>query len=372
MALTYGFYNSLNGDRKYSAKQFGSIFDGVIHDGIYSSIGNRMVVQASGTGFQVNIQTGRAWFNHTWTLNDTVYALQLPNPEPLLNKYVAVVLEVNEEQGQRRNSFKYVAGTPASSPVYPTLTNTSTVHQYPLAYCLVKAGATKITQAEITNMVGTSQCPYVTGVVSSFNVDELISQWQSQFEQWFYSSQNDFSTFMANSNTTFDSFMSNADDTYQAWWELFTNNAESWWETFSADAEDEFSDFMTDSRNEYNDFMFASNAAFVAFMNRVEPAFNDFIAAGQDEIDEMLEGLGSEFESFWTDFQSRMNTYLSNAQNTIETWFEHIQGQISEDAAVHLQAEIDAIKFIYVNQNRLVLPNTAASLSGSRLILSTP
>ena len=30
MAVTYGFYNSLNGDRKYDAKQFSSVFDGLL------------------------------------------------------------------------------------------------------------------------------------------------------------------------------------------------------------------------------------------------------------------------------------------------------------------------------------------------------
>ena len=30
MAFTYGFFNSLNGDRKYTAEQLSSIFDGLI------------------------------------------------------------------------------------------------------------------------------------------------------------------------------------------------------------------------------------------------------------------------------------------------------------------------------------------------------
>ena len=40
MAVTYGFYDSTGGDRKYNAEQMGSIFDGIISDGFYSNIGN--------------------------------------------------------------------------------------------------------------------------------------------------------------------------------------------------------------------------------------------------------------------------------------------------------------------------------------------
>ena len=40
MAFTYGFFNSLNGDRKYTAEQLSSIFDGLITDGVFDSIGD--------------------------------------------------------------------------------------------------------------------------------------------------------------------------------------------------------------------------------------------------------------------------------------------------------------------------------------------
>ena len=30
MAIKYGFYNSISGDRTYNATDFGSIFDGII------------------------------------------------------------------------------------------------------------------------------------------------------------------------------------------------------------------------------------------------------------------------------------------------------------------------------------------------------
>ena len=33
MAVTYGFYNSSNGDRKYNALQFSRLFEGIIRDG---------------------------------------------------------------------------------------------------------------------------------------------------------------------------------------------------------------------------------------------------------------------------------------------------------------------------------------------------
>lgn len=133
MSVTYGFYNSLNGDRKYNAEQVSSLFDGLIIDGVFASIGTAFAVKAT-TGITVNVGIGKAWFNHTWTLNDSILPLEAPEAEVLLDRIDAVVLEVDATESVRANSIKFVKGTPSSAPSNPTLTNEGTVHQYPLCY----------------------------------------------------------------------------------------------------------------------------------------------------------------------------------------------------------------------------------------------
>ena len=66
MAFSYGFYNSLNGDRKYDSEDLSRMFDGIIYDGVIGAVGDTFAVKA-GTGNTVNVSSGRAWFNHTWT-----------------------------------------------------------------------------------------------------------------------------------------------------------------------------------------------------------------------------------------------------------------------------------------------------------------
>ena len=193
MSLTFGFYNSVNGDRKYNAIEMSSIFDGIIVDGVFMSIGDALNVTATGD-MGITIGEGRAWFNHTWTLNDSPYPLTVPNSDVLLNQIHAVVLEVNSNTDVRANSFKIVSGTPSSNPQKPTLTKSELVNQYPLAYILVKAGATSISQADITNAVGTSECPFVTGPLKGMDIDDLILQWETQYTQWMDESSNAFNT----------------------------------------------------------------------------------------------------------------------------------------------------------------------------------
>lgn len=183
MSLTFGFYNSLNGDRKYDTVQMSSIFDGLILDGIFASIGTAFVVKAAG-GNVVNVGTGRAWFDHTWTLNDAVLPMEASESELLLDRIDGVVLEVNATEEVRANSIKFIQGTPDSSPVRPALINDGLVHQHALCYIYRTAGSTEITQADITNMVGTLETPFVTGILQTISLDELLGQWQAQLDQF--------------------------------------------------------------------------------------------------------------------------------------------------------------------------------------------
>lgn len=184
MSVTSGFFNSVNSDRKYNAEQMSAIFDGVINDGVFANIGTALTVTAD-TGFQVNVGIGRAWFNSKWIYNDSILALTLDIPEVLLSRIDAVVVEVDNSDTVRAGSIKIVKGTPASTPQNPTMTHTDFVNQYPLAYILVEPGATSITQAKITNKVGTSDCPYITGILQVQNIDNIVAQWGAQWVEWY-------------------------------------------------------------------------------------------------------------------------------------------------------------------------------------------
>lgn len=202
MSVTYGFYNSLNGDRKYNAEQVSSLFDGLIIDGVFASIGTAFAVKAT-TGITVNVGIGKAWFNHTWTLNDSILPLEAPEAEVLLDRIDAVVLEVDATESVRANSIKFVKGTPSSAPSNPTLTNEGTVHQYPLCYIYRKFGSSAITQADITNMVGTESTPFVTAMLQTISLDELLGQWQSELDQFVDARQDEVDQWIATEQADF-------------------------------------------------------------------------------------------------------------------------------------------------------------------------
>lgn len=184
MTVTYGFYNSVAGDRTYNAIQFSSLIDSLIIDGVFQNILDGLFVE-DGTGLHVMVNGGRAWFDHTWTYNDAQLTLDITTPHAVLPRIDTVILETNSDSGTRANSIKMKDGTPSSSPVPPTLTHTSSINQYPLADVYVGPNVTEINQENITNRIGTSDCPWVVGILETINIDTLFAQWQDDFETWF-------------------------------------------------------------------------------------------------------------------------------------------------------------------------------------------
>lgn len=215
MSVTSGFFNSLNGDRKYNAEQMSAIFDGIINDGILANIGTAFTISAL-SGNTITVGIGRAWFNSTWVYNDAILPITAEDSEVLLDRYDAVVIEVDRSDSVRAGDIKIIEGTPSSSPSYPTMESSTYVHQYPLAYIYRAGGSSEITQANITSMIGTSRCPYVTGILQVQNIDNIVAQWYAEWYQWFTlltsESTTDIDAWIGEQQTAFNEWFSGLQD----------------------------------------------------------------------------------------------------------------------------------------------------------------
>lgn len=180
--FTFGFYNSLDHDRKYNAQQFSTLIDCLITDGVFANV-DGIFGTTPGSGLQVIVKPGLAWFDHTWNNNDASMPIALSAADVTLTRYDAVVLEVNESD--RTNSIKVITGTPAVSPVKPSLTDTDTLHQHVFAYVKIPGGATSIVESNIEIMVGQSVCPFATAILQTTDIDVMFANWEDQFNTWF-------------------------------------------------------------------------------------------------------------------------------------------------------------------------------------------
>ena len=180
-----GFFNSVNGDRVYNADQMSAIFTGLITDGVYASVGNKLAVQPN-SGMTIQIATGRGWFGKRWVDNDSEYLYTLEASDVILNRYCAVCVRVDTTDGGRKAEPYFKYSEYATNPVKPSMERTETIKEYCLAYVLIKAGATSITAADIEDTRSNEAlCGWVTGLIEQLSSATLFDQFTEIFYNWF-------------------------------------------------------------------------------------------------------------------------------------------------------------------------------------------
>lgn len=290
MSFASGFFNSVDHDRLYDATDISRLFDGLIRDGIFASIGDCLVVKQSNQ-MNVTVGTGRAWFNHTWSYNDALYPVTIPPSEILMDRIDAVVLEINSVESVRANSIKLIKGTPSSTPTKPALTNAKAVHQYPLAYVTVGKEVTSIRQADIENCVGTSACPFVTGILEVISIEQLIPQWKDILNR-----------FVEENTANFNTWMNGEKQDYQAW--------------------------LTAAKKEITDWQATSKSDYQKWYDSIKNGYDQWFAT-----------IKAAYDANWSTFQQ----WEKASQTEFDKWFENIKNKLEGDLGAKLTLEAEKL-----------------------------
>lgn len=189
MAVSYGFFDSVNGDRKYNADDISNYFLKLISNGVFATPADAMQVQAA-TGMTVNVSAGWGFINCKWINNDAPYSLTLDASDVVLNRIDRIVLRLNAASSVRNISIVIKKGTSsASNPQPPALERvTGGIWELSLAQIAVNAGVTEITQADISDeRANTNVCGWVTGLIDQIDTTNLFAQYNDAFNTWFSS-----------------------------------------------------------------------------------------------------------------------------------------------------------------------------------------
>ena len=182
--ITYGFFNSLNGDRTYDANTFNAFFEGLVSpNGIFANVGDQFTVNASNeAGLKVDVSTGKAIVNSRWVKSDAVETLELETAHTLFDRYDMISLLW--DNSTRTVSLEVTTGTPASTPVKPVpRQNKDIAYEIVLAYVRVKANATSVGQANITDTRhSTVLCGMVHVLVEQIDTSQIYNQYATAYQ----------------------------------------------------------------------------------------------------------------------------------------------------------------------------------------------
>lgn len=173
MAIRSGIFNSVNGDRKYTAESFAEYFSTFISNGIFPTPTDGLKVIAN-NDMTVTLKTGKGFIYGYYIFNDDNYNMVVDVADGVLSRIDRVVLQLNYLNREILPVIK--KGTIASSPVAPSLQRDSDVYELGIADILVSNGAVNISQASITD---TRSDESLCGIVKSL-VDGAVETMEQQ------------------------------------------------------------------------------------------------------------------------------------------------------------------------------------------------
>lgn len=181
MAETSGFFNSVGGDRKYDADFFSQYFADFISNGVYPNPSTMCQIIAN-NNMTVTVKAGNAYINGQKYKNDGNMILTIEIADGVLHRIDRVVLRHTVLDREIKAYIK--KGTFSSSPVAPTLQRDADAYELGLADIYIAAGATSISQANITDLrLNNTYCGIVHGVIDQVDTTTLFNQYQSWYKE---------------------------------------------------------------------------------------------------------------------------------------------------------------------------------------------
>ena len=206
-----GFFDSINKDRLYSADEMNRPYKRVITNGVFATpIGTPstdLQVLSANDGMNIIVKKGEGMFADKWFESPADIAITVPNNTSTVPRRDSVIVQVDNRTNGRKGSIIYRTGTANSNPMPPDLSTDNNVIEYRIANIYVASSAVYIGQDAITDLRGSSECPWITSLVKQVDTSALFAQWEYAYNNYFNTSTAEFNEYTNLRQTEFDQFL---------------------------------------------------------------------------------------------------------------------------------------------------------------------
>ncbi len=231
--VTCGFFNSVNSDRLYYAEDMNRPYNRVISNGVFATPqgtpSTDLQVVSAGTGMGILVNAGQGLFADKWFENEAAINITVPNNTGVVPRMDSVIVQVDTRASGRVGNIVYRTGNPASNPSPPAINNETGVTEYRLANIYVAPSANAINNDAITDLRGSSSCPWITSLIYQVDTSTLYSQWQAAYQSYYDNTTQEFEEYASEQRAAWEAFLESLTEELTVATDviMYTNNVET-------------------------------------------------------------------------------------------------------------------------------------------------
>ena len=210
-SVNCGFFDAINYDRTYTADDMNKPYSRVVGDGVFATQtgtpSTDLQVVSAGSGMNITVMPGQGIFASKWFENPSSIVITVPNNTTLYPRRDSVIVQVDNRSSGRVGNIVYRTGTPASSPQPPDIGTVANVTEYRIANIYVAANANTINNDAIVDLRGSSECPWVTGLITQVDTSVLWTQWQNAYQNYYDTATTDFEEYCEEQRESWEAFL---------------------------------------------------------------------------------------------------------------------------------------------------------------------
>lgn len=211
-----GFFNAVDGDRVYYAEDMNKPYKRIVANGVFATPAGTpstdLQVTSANDGMEIVVAAGEGMFGNKWFENPSDISIIVssnPNANPRVD---SIIVQVDNTSDARTGNIVYRTGTPAVAPAAPALVNNGTVYEYRIANIYVASNANAINNDAITDLRGSSSCPWVTSLIQQVDTSTLFTQWQTAYQNLFNEATENMNDYMQSTQENWEAFVETLTD----------------------------------------------------------------------------------------------------------------------------------------------------------------
>lgn len=206
-----GFFDAINSDRTYSADDMNRPYKRLVADGVFATQSGTpstdLQVVSAGNGMQITVQAGQGIFAQKWFENQSSILVTVPNNTAINPRVDSVIVQIDNRASGRVGNIIYRTGTPSSDAPVPPINQTANVTEYRIANIYVAPSANAINNDAITDLRGSSSCPWVTGLIQQVDTSTLWNQFNAAYQTQYDSYSEQYTQYVAEQREAWEDFL---------------------------------------------------------------------------------------------------------------------------------------------------------------------